>query len=65
MWGNYFNYSATVAGVPNYVIGQAGTESYIRIDGYDSSPTGNYDINVIASNATYATTIHGVGGIVQ
>jgi hypothetical protein len=65
MWGNYFNYSATVAGVPNYVIGQAGTESYIRIDGYDSSPTGNYVINVIASNASYATTIHGVGGIVQ
>jgi hypothetical protein len=65
MWGNYFNYSATVAGMPNYVIGQAGMESYIRIDGYDPSPTGNYDINVIASNATYATTIHGVGGIVQ
>jgi len=65
MWGNYFNYSATVSGIPNYAIGQAGTESYIRIDGYDSSPTGNYDINVIASNATYATTIHGVGGIVQ
>lgn len=65
MWNNYFNYTATVAGVPNYVVGLSGTESYIRIDGYDSSPTGNYDINVIASNATYSTSVHGVGGIVQ
>jgi len=65
MWSNYFNYTATVAGVPNFVVGLAGTESYIRIDGYDSSPTGNYDINVIASNATYSTSVHGIGGIVQ
>ena len=68
MWSNYFNYTATVAGIPNFVVKQeegGSTESYIRINGYDTSATGNYDINVIASNATYSTTVHGVGGIVQ
>ncbi len=65
MWSNYFNYTAIVAGVPNFVAGQSGTESYIMINGYDTSATGNYDINVIASNATYSTTVHGIGGIVE
>jgi hypothetical protein len=65
MWSNYFNYTAFVAGVPNFVVGQAGTESYIRINGYDTSETGRYDINVIASNATYSTSVHGIGGIVE
>jgi hypothetical protein len=64
MWGNYFNYTALVAGVPNFVVGQSGTESYIRIDGYDTTDN-IFDINVIASNATYSTSVHGVGGIVQ
>ncbi|HII98389.1 MAG TPA: hypothetical protein HA272_03805 [Methanoregula sp.] len=65
MWTNYFNYTAIVAGVPNYVVKEEGTESYILINGYDTSTTGRYDINVIASNATYSTSVHGIGGIVQ
>lgn len=65
MWSNYFNYTAIVAGVPNYVVKESGTESYILINGYDPSETGRYDINVIASNATYSTSVHGIGGIVQ
>lgn len=65
MWSNYFNYTAIVAGIPNYVVKESGTESYIWIDGYDTSTTGRYDINVIASNATYSTSVHGIGGIVQ
>lgn len=65
MWTNYFNYTAIVAGVPNYVVKEEGTESYILINGYDTAPAGRYDINVIASNATYSTSVHGIGGIVQ
>jgi hypothetical protein len=64
MWKNYFGYTATIAGIPHYTQGTLGTETYIIINGYDESDT-LYDINVIASNATYATTVHGVGGIVQ
>ncbi|MCX6692285.1 MAG: hypothetical protein NTW33_09635 [Methanoregula sp.] len=65
MWKNYFGYTATVAGIPHYSQGTVGTtETFIRINGYDESDS-LYDINVIASNATYATTVHGVGGIVQ
>jgi hypothetical protein len=65
MWTNYFRYTATVAGIPHFTQGTVGTtETFILIDGYDESDT-LYDINVIASNATYATTVHGVGGIVQ
>jgi hypothetical protein len=64
MWKNYFGYTATIAGIPHYSQGTLGTETYIIINGYDESDT-LYDINVIASNATYATTVHGVGGIVQ
>ena len=64
MWQNYFKNSATAAGVPNFTTGYSGTEAYIRIDGPDST-AGRYDINMIAANATYATMIQGIGGIVQ
>ena len=37
MWKNYFDYTATVAGVPNFTTGIAGNESYITIYGYDLS----------------------------
>ena len=67
MWKNYFDYTAKVAGIPqsDYDANILGTTSYITLYGYDHSLTGDYDINVIASNATYMTTVHGVGGIVQ
>jgi hypothetical protein len=61
MWYNYFGYTAKVAGLPNYIQGYEGTETYIEI----TSPSSDYGVNVIASNATYATTVHGVGGIVE
>ena len=61
MWYNYFGYTAKVAGIPNYIQGYEGTETYIEI----TSPSSYYGVNVIASNATYATTVHGVGGIVE
>jgi hypothetical protein len=61
MWYNYFGYTAKVAGIPNYIQGYEGTETYIEI----TSPSSDYGVNVIASNATYATTVHGVGGIVE
>jgi hypothetical protein len=71
MWRNYFDYTAQVAGMtPNkeYNVGVLGTTSYITLYGYNN-PTNpgsdDYDINVIASNATYMTTVHGVGGKVQ
>lgn len=68
MWKNYFNYAAQVAGIPapDYTVDilPGGTEAYIRLAGNSTSPE-VYDINVIASNATYSTTIHGVGGILQ
>jgi hypothetical protein len=64
MWKNYFGYTATVAGIPHYSQGTLGNETFILINGYNESDS-SYDINVIASDATYATTVHGVGGIVQ
>ena len=64
MWKNYFDYTATVAGVPHFTTGIAGNESYITINGYDVSDTWN-DINVIASRGTFTTTIHGVGGVIS
>jgi hypothetical protein len=63
MWKNYFTYSAMVAGIPNYVVVRDDTnnQSYIQINGSDR--LGNtYDINVIASNATFSAAVHGVGG---
>jgi hypothetical protein len=65
MWKNYFTETAMVAGIPNTIIGNTTTESYIIINGTDLSPNGIYDINVIASNATYNPSVHGVGGILQ
>lgn len=63
MWKNYFDYTAMVAGIPHWETGIAGTESYIRIGtDYDSNPVKKYDINVIASNATYTALLYGVGG---
>jgi hypothetical protein len=61
MWYNYFGYTAKVAGIPDYIQGYDGTETYIKI----TSASSDYGVNVIASNATYTTTVHGVGGIVQ
>lgn len=63
MWTSYFNYTAAVAGIPNYQVNPVTVpnESYIIINGYDTTNT-TYDIDVIASNATYTTTIHGIGG---
>jgi hypothetical protein len=63
MWYNYFTEKA--AGIPNIIIGNTTTESYIIINGTDPAPNGFYDINVIASNATYSPSVHGVGGTVQ
>jgi hypothetical protein len=70
MWKNYFDYTAKVALIPqsDYEAGITGTTSYITLWGYDnpSNPASDdYDINVIASNATYLTTVHGMGGIVE
>jgi hypothetical protein len=67
MWKNYFDYTAKVAGIPpsDYDANILGTTGYITLYGYDHSSTGDYDINVIASNATYMTTVHGVGGYFQ
>jgi hypothetical protein len=67
MWRDYFDYTAKVAGIPpaDYDASILGTRSYITLYGYDHSATGDYDINVVMSNATYMTTVHGVGGIVQ
>ena len=44
MWKNYFDYTATVAGVPHFTTGITGNESYITLHGYDLSDT-LYDIN--------------------
>jgi len=65
MWRNYFNYTAMAAGIPNVQVGTSSTESYIIINGPDADPNGAFDINVIASNATYMPSVHGVGGILQ
>jgi hypothetical protein len=65
MWRTYFNYTAMAAGIPNTQVGTTSTESYIIINGPDTDQNGAYDINVIASNATYMPSVHGVGGILQ
>ena len=64
MWKNYFEYSAMAAGIPNTVTGSTTTESYIIIDGASTNRTPGipYDINVIASNATFSPILHGIGG---
>jgi len=66
MWTNYFTYTAKAAGIYPYSnVSSTATESYIEIDGPDANRNGAYDINVIASNATYVPSVHGVGGILQ
>ena len=63
MWKNYFDYTAKVAGLPDETeTGIDGTESYIVIHGTDAADTGDYDINVVATNATYTALLYGVGG---
>ncbi len=62
MWMNYFNYTAMAAGLPNTFTGTTTTESYIFINGSDTTATKNFDINVIASNATYLAMVYGGGG---
>jgi hypothetical protein len=67
MWKNYFNLTAQAENIPlsDYTVGTLhDTEAYIRLYG-NSSSAAAYDINVIASNATYSTSVHGIGGIVQ
>jgi len=63
MWKNYFNYTAKAALLPSnsFATGNTTTMSYIDIYGFDLSPTGAFDINVIASDATYSATVYGVG----
>jgi len=63
MWKNYFDYTSRVAGLPDETeTGVSGTESYILIHGTDAADTGDYDINVVATNATYTALLYGVGG---
>ena len=63
MWKNYFDYTAAVAGLPEETeTGISGTESYITIHGSDAADTGDYDIKVVATNATYTALLYGVGG---
>ncbi len=61
MWNNYFNYTARAAYLPNTFTGNTTTMSYIYVNGSDN--TGNtFDVNVIASDVTYSSTVYGVGG---
>ena len=62
MWKNYFDYTATVAGVPNFNTDIVGNETSITVYGYDTSDSWN-DINVIAAKGTYSTAIYGAGGV--
>jgi len=62
MWKNYFNSTARAAGLPNTFTGNTTTESYIFINGSYPSDTEDFDINVIASSATYSATVYGAGG---
>jgi hypothetical protein len=63
MWKNYFDYTSRVAGLPDETeTGISGTESYITIHGSDAPDTGDYDIKVVATNATYTALLYGVGG---
>lgn len=64
LWQNYFNYMVRANGIPNSVSGYKGNESYLFINGSDST-FASYDLNVIAWNATYTPSVQGVGGIVQ
>jgi hypothetical protein len=50
--------------IPNTAFGTKGNESYLFINGSDPGLS-RYDINVIAYNATFTPSVHGVGGIAQ
>ena len=63
MWKNYFDYTATAAGVPNFNTALVGNESSITLYGYDTSDSWD-DINVIAATGTYSTAIYGAGGVI-
>jgi hypothetical protein len=63
MWKNYFDYTATIAGVPNFNTVIVGDETSITLNGYDTSDSWN-DINVIAATGTYSTAIYGAGGVI-
>jgi hypothetical protein len=66
MWKNYFDYTAGAAGMPpsSYSTGFLRNESYIFINGYDTTDSWD-DISVIATNATYSTSIFGASGVVS
>ena len=67
MWEDYFDYTARVAGIPQncYQVTRLHNESYILIN--DTYPNTNnvYGIRLSATNATYAATIQGVGGVLR
>ncbi len=62
MWKNYFDYTASVAGVPNYSTKTEGNETSVTIQGFDTADRWN-DINVIAATGKFSTTIHGSGAL--
>jgi hypothetical protein len=66
MWKNYFDYTAGAAGMPpaSFTTGILKNESFILIQGYDSTDAWN-DITLIATNATYSTSIYGASGAVS
>jgi hypothetical protein len=64
IWKNYFDYTATVAGLPNFNTDIVGNESSITLYGYDTSDSWN-DINVIAARGAYSTAIYGAGGVIS
>jgi hypothetical protein len=67
MWEDYFDYTARVAGIPreSYQVNRLNNESYILIN--DTYPDSNdiYGIRLTATNATYAATIQGIGGVLH
>jgi hypothetical protein len=67
MWEDYFDYTARVAGIPqaSYKVRRLDNESYILIN--DTYPDSNtiYGIRLTATNATYAATIQGIGGVLH
>ena len=68
MWRNYFTYTAMANNITGYYVSPSGNPVYIRIKGScddDKNSNCPFDINVIASRATFSTSIHGIGGTVQ
>jgi hypothetical protein len=67
MWEDYFDYTARVQGIPqnSYRVMRLHNESYILInDTYPNTDT-IYGIRLSATNATYAATIQGIGGVLR